>query len=182
MRMTLPREQFESLALEQIDALYRMARRLTHDGNKADDLVQDTFARALRSRNSFQLADYGIKPWLLRIMYNLHLNRAERDKLQPVATADAALEHSGTSDETALPIDPSSFQAMDQQLVHALDELPEDYRTVMLLWAVEELSYKEISDALEIPMGTVMSRLYRARQQLAARLKVYATEEGIIRE
>jgi RNA polymerase sigma-70 factor (ECF subfamily) len=180
--MTLPREQFETLALAQIDALYRMARRLTHDGNKADDLVQDTFARALRSRDGFELAEYGIKPWLLRIMYNLHLNRAERDKRQPVSASDESLEHSGKSDVSDLPIDPASFQAMDEHLVHALDLLPEDYRTVMLLWAVEELSYKEIADALSIPIGTVMSRLFRARQRLAAELKDYAAREGITRE
>ena len=159
-----------------------MARRLTHDANKSDDLVQDTFARALRSRDSFQLAEYGIKPWLLRIMYNLHLNRAERDKRQPTAVTDEALEHSGKSDGADLPIDPASFQAMDEQLVRALDDLPEDYRTVMLLWAVEELSYKEIADTLEIPIGTVMSRLFRARQRLAVQLKDFATQEGIIRE
>ncbi len=180
--MSLPREQFETLALAQIDALYRMARRLTHDASKADDLVQDTFARALRSRDSFELAEYGIKPWLLRIMYNLHLNRAERDKRQPASTTDEALEQSGKSDVSQLPIDPTSFQAMDEQLVHALDALPVDYRTVMLLWAVEELSYKEIADSLAIPIGTVMSRLFRARQRLAAELKDYAAQEGITRE
>jgi RNA polymerase sigma-70 factor (ECF subfamily) len=180
--MTLPREQFETLALEQIDTLHRMARRLTRDGNKADDLVQDTYARALRSRDSFELAEYGIKPWLLRIMYNLNLNRAERDKRQPAAVEDEALERGGKLDGTALPIDPNSFQAMDEHLVQALDSLPEDYRTVMLLWAVEELTYQEIADTLEIPIGTVMSRLYRARQRLAAQLKEYAASEGIIRE
>jgi RNA polymerase sigma-70 factor, ECF subfamily len=180
--MTLAREQFETLALEQIDALHRMARRLTHDGNKADDLVQDTYARALRSRERFELGDYGIKPWLLRIMYNLHLNRAERDKRQPAAVEDETLEKGGKLDDSPLPIDPTSFQAMDEQLVRALDSLPDDYRTVMLLWAVEELTYQEIADTLEIPIGTVMSRLYRARQRLAAQLKEYATAEGIIRE
>jgi RNA polymerase sigma-70 factor (ECF subfamily) len=180
--MSLPRQQFETLALEQIDTLYRMARRLTRDSNRADDLVQDTFARALRSRDSFELAEYGIKPWLLRIMYNLHLNRAEREKRQPASVADETLDGAGKADFADLPIDPTSFQAMDQQLVKALDDLPEDYRTVMLLWAVEELSYKEIADSLEIPIGTVMSRLFRARQRLAIQLKSYATEEGIIRE
>jgi RNA polymerase sigma-70 factor (ECF subfamily) len=182
LMMSLPREQFEKLALEQIDTLHRMARRLTRDPGKADDLVQDTFARALRSRDSFELAEYGIKPWLLRIMYNLHLNRAERDKRQAPGVADEVLEHAATSDVSDLPIDPGSFQAMDEQLVRALEALPEDYRAVMLLWAVEELSYKEISDALEIPIGTVMSRLFRARQRLAGQLKEYAAQEGIIRE
>jgi RNA polymerase sigma-70 factor, ECF subfamily len=180
--MSVSPQQFEQLALAQLDPLYRMARRLTRDPGRADDLVQETFVRALRSRDNFQLQDYGIKPWLLRIMYNLHLNRAGREKRQPASATDESLEQSPQNDAGALPIDPGSFQAMDEHLVHALDNLPEDYRTVMLLWAVEELSYKEIADTLEIPVGTVMSRLFRARQRLAAQLRDYATEQRMIRE
>jgi len=180
--MSLSRQQFEQLALAQLDALYRMARRLTRDASRSDDLVQETFARALRSRDNFQLEEFGIKPWLLRIMYNLHLNRAGREKRQPASATDEALEQSSYSEADNLPIDPASFQAMDQNLVKALDDLPEDYRTVMLLWAVEELSYKEIADALDVPIGTVMSRLYRARQRLASQLKDYATQQRLIRE
>jgi RNA polymerase sigma-70 factor (ECF subfamily) len=180
--MSLSRQQFEQLALQQLDPLYRMARRLTRDPNRADDLVQETFARALRSRDNFKLQEFGIKPWLLRIMYNLHLNRAGREKRQPASASDESLEQSPQNDNAPLPIDPASFQAMDEHLVHALDDLPEDYRTVMLLWAVEELSYKEIADTLEIPVGTVMSRLFRARQRLAAQLKDYATQQRLIRD
>jgi RNA polymerase sigma-70 factor (ECF subfamily) len=182
--MALARDEFERLALAEIDALYRMARRLTRDPNRSDDLVQETYIRALRSRDSFELQEYGIKPWLLRIMYNLHLNRADREKRQPTALAEDALDGLSTSavGEGDLPIDPSSFQAMDEQLVRALDELPEDYRTIILLWAVEELSYKEIASTLEIPIGTVMSRLHRARHRLAEQLRQHALEEGLIRE
>ena len=182
--MALARDEFERLALAEIDALYRMARRLTRDANRADDLVQETYIRALRSRDSFELQEYGIKPWLLRIMYNLHLNRADREKRQPTALAEDALDglSTSTAGEGDLPIDPSSFQAMDEQLVRALDELPEDYRTIILLWAVEELSYKEIASTLEIPIGTVMSRLHRARHRLAEQLRQHALEEGLIRE
>jgi RNA polymerase sigma-70 factor (ECF subfamily) len=180
--MSPSRQQFEQLALAQIDTLYRMARRLTRDPTRSDDLVQETFARALRSRDNFQLAEYGIKPWLLRIMYNLHLNRSDREKRQPTSATDESLEQSSLNEMDSLPIDPASFQAMDEKLVRALDDLPEDYRTVMLLWAVEELSYKEIADTLEVPIGTVMSRLYRARRRLAAELKDYATEQRLIRE
>jgi RNA polymerase sigma factor (sigma-70 family) len=115
-------------------------------------------------------------------MYNLHLNRADREKRQPTSATEESLEQSGLNGVDSLPIDPSSFQAMDEKLVRALDDLPEDYRTVMLLWAVEELSYKEIADTLEVPIGTVMSRLFRARQRLAAQLKDYATEQRLIRD
>ena len=71
---------------------------------------------------------------------------------------------------------------MDEQLVRALDQLPEEYQVVLLLWAVEDLTYKEIAQAADIPMGTVMSRLHRARQRLSEQLKDYARAEGIIRE
>jgi len=71
---------------------------------------------------------------------------------------------------------------MDEQLVHALDELPKEYQTVMMLWAVEDFSYREIAAALEVPIGTVMSRLHRAKQRLAVQLHDYALREGVIRE
>lgn len=180
--MTLPRDEFERLALAEIDALYRMARRLTRDASRADDLVQETYTRALRSRDGFDLQEFGIKPWLLRIMYNLHLNRADREKRQPTAVTEDALNDSVDGQTVGLPIDPASFQAMDEQLVRALDDLPDDYRAIILLWAVEELSYKEIAAALDIPIGTVMSRLHRARHRLAEQLHKYAVAEGIIRE
>jgi RNA polymerase sigma-70 factor, ECF subfamily len=181
--MQLTGAQFEKLALAELDTLYRMARRLTRDSNRADDLVQETFARALRSRDGFDLQAFGIKPWLLRIMYNLHVSRADRERRQPTAMAEETLQSSATYSELDnLPIDPASFQAMDEQLVKALEELPEDYRTVMLLWAVEDLSYKEIAIALDVPIGTVMSRLHRARQRLSKELRPFAIKQGVIRE
>src|ERR1700759_2497659 len=70
--MSLDAKQFEQMALEQTDLLYRLARRLTHDPSRAEDLVQETFLRAFKARNTFRLEQYGIKPWLVRIMHNLH--------------------------------------------------------------------------------------------------------------
>src|SRR2546423_2285299 len=124
--MRLSTDEFDRLAVAELAPLYRMARRLTRDSNRADDLVQETYARALRSRDNFSLEQFGIKPWLLRIMYNLHLNRADRERRQPQAVDDLALEASSADDSSSdlPPIDPSSFQAMDQQLVRALDDLP----------------------------------------------------------
>ncbi len=185
--MTLTRSQFEALALAEVDALYRLARRLTRDGTRADDLVQETFARALKSWTKFEPQAFGIKPWLLRILYNLHLNRAERERRQPVALADDAMAavpddgHGGLDVPADLPIDPADFQAMDQELVRAIEGLPTESRVVLLLWAVEELSYKEIAAAVGVPIGTVMSRLHRARQRLAAELRPYAESQGIVR-
>ena len=173
---------FRTQMLAEADALYRLARRLTRDPTRAEDLVQETYVRAMRGSTGFTQQGFGIKPWLLRILYNVHLNSAQREKRQPTALAEDSLEAGSPEQPTVLPIDPSSFQAMDQRLVHALDDLPEHYRVILLLWAVEELSYKEIAAALDVPIGTVMSRLYRARERLATTLRPLALEEGIVRE
>jgi len=180
--MKLIQQEFEKLALEQLDTVYRVARRLARDPNRAEDLVQETYLRALRSRDGFELQQYGIRPWLLRILYNLHLSRGEHESRQPLAIADEQLDMAADPSAKTLPIDLRSPDSMDQRLVHAMDALGEDYRSVLLLWAVEELSYKEISHALDVPIGTVMSRLHRARQKLSEQLRDLAAEEGIIRE
>src|SRR5947199_6535157 len=91
-RMKLPAEQFEKLALEQMDTLYRVAGRLTRDADRAADLVQETYLRAFRSRDAFELQEHGIRPWLLRIMRNLHLTKADRDRRQPVAVDGETLD------------------------------------------------------------------------------------------
>jgi RNA polymerase sigma-70 factor (ECF subfamily) len=184
--LKLPRDEFERLALEHLDTLYRVARRLTHDANRAEDLVQDTYLRAMRAGDTFELQQFGIRPWLLRIMHNLHVSGAEREKRQPLAMDDEHLAaNSGAglpASRIPLPIDPASFEGMDERLVKALDQLAPEYQVVLLLWAVDGLAYKEIADAVGIPIGTVMSRLHRARQKLADLLRDYALREGIIRE
>ena len=187
--MKLTGDQFEKLALDQLDTLYRFARRLTRDANRSEDLVQETYARAFAAREGFELQEeFGIRPWLLRIMQNLHFSRRTREKRQP-ATVDAdtlaaaaeAPASSGVGSASGTP-GPLSFDDLDGPLARALEELPEDYQTVLLLWAVEDLSYKEIAAVADIPIGTVMSRLHRARQRLAERLHDYAVKEGVIRQ
>jgi RNA polymerase sigma-70 factor (ECF subfamily) len=182
--MKLPQAEFERLAIEQIDTVYRMARRLARDPAKAEDLVQETYLRALKSRNGFDLQDCGIRPWLLRILYNLHLSKGAREGKQPISMDDGQLQLGETQrvGSNTLPIDPRSFDGMDQRLVRAIEALPDEYSQVLLLWAVEDLAYKEIADALEVPIGTVMSRLHRARQRLSEVLQDFAVEEGIIRK
>ncbi len=179
--MKLEPQEFERLAMEQLDAIYRMARRLTRDENRTDDLVQETYLRAA-ARDNFDLQQFGMKPWLLRILYNLHLSRAQRDVRQPLAVDDDKLDAVPASSGDLPPVNPRSFEVMDQRLVHAIDELPDEYRSVLLLWALEELSYKEIADVLDVPIGTVMSRLHRTRQKLLTDLRDLAVEERIIRE
>src|SRR2546428_13070371 len=96
-RMKLEPREFERLALEQIDLLYRVAQRLTRDPSRAEDLVQETYMRALRARDSFDIKTHGIRPWLLRIMHNLHVSRAEREGRQPAAVEDDQLESSSAT-------------------------------------------------------------------------------------
>ena len=177
-------EQFEQLALEQLDLLYRIARRLARDPASAEDLVQETYVRALRARDTFVLQAHGIRPWLLRILHNVHISRSEREGRQPSSVEDEQLEAASGpgSHRGPEPFDISTFQGMDQQLVKAIESLAPEYQVVLILWAVEEFSYKEIAEAVEIPIGTVMSRLHRARQKLSEQLRQYAVREGIIRE
>jgi RNA polymerase sigma-70 factor (ECF subfamily) len=197
-------KQFEKLALDQLDTLYRVANRLTRDPERAGDLVQETYLRAFRSRDGFDLKEHGMRPWLLRILRNLHLSRVDREKRQPVpvdgdvldslnAAGNAAVGPDDDSDVpsplvgadlaaggmAALRLNPDD---LDERLKKALEDLQEEYQMVLLLWAVEDLSYKEIADVLDVPIGTVMSRLHRARQKLSAQLRSYALEEGVIRE
>jgi RNA polymerase sigma-70 factor (ECF subfamily) len=173
-------EQFEQLALEQLDTLYRIARRLTRDPQRAEDLVQETYLRAVRARETFDLQAHGIRPWLLRIMHNVHVSRSEREGRQPTTVEDEHLE--AASHGSGVPYDQFSFDGMDQQLVRAIESLAPEYQVVLMLWAVDELSYKEIAAAVGIPIGTVMSRLHRARQRLSEQLRQFAKREGIIRE
>jgi len=181
--MKLGRKEFEKLALEQLDLLYRMARRMTRSESGAEDLVQETYLRALRSYGGFDLKEFGIRPWMLRIMHNLHVSRFKREKRQPMSIGDGQLEslaRTGRSPDSPPPWD--NFQGMDQQLVRALEQLPQEYQSALLLWAIEEMSYKEIAHALDVPIGTVMSRLHRARSRLSDLLKDYAANEGLIRD
>jgi len=177
--MKLSRKEFERLTLEQLDMLFRVARRLTRDTADAEELVQETCLRALRSWESFKLNTYGLRPWLIRIMHNLHISRAQREKRQPVGVDP---EHLDGHDTHPSPSPTFSYDGLDDELAKALRQLAQEYQVVLFLWAIEEFSYQEIADALEIPIGTVMSRLHRARQRLSEQLRDYARKEGAIRE
>jgi RNA polymerase sigma-70 factor (ECF subfamily) len=186
--LKLTREEFEQRALEHIDTLYRIARRLTRDPVRAEDLVQETFLRALRARDAFRLEPFGMRPWLLRIMHNQYYSQSERERRQPLPLDGEHLDSATQSAQRSHhhdflpPLSDASFDGMDEKLVRALDALPSEYQIVLMLWAIDGLSYKEIAEAVGIPMGTVMSRLHRARQRLSEQLRTFAQSEGIIRE
>jgi RNA polymerase sigma-70 factor (ECF subfamily) len=166
--MRVSRDEFVRLALEQIDAVDRVARSLARNSAEADDLVQETYLHALKAHDGFDLQSYGIRPWLLRILHNLFVNRVKREQRQPASTPAEQLDF--LPGKEASPVSAAGNGFNDVHLDRALNELPADLRTILVLWAVDELSYKELADVLSIPIGTVMSRLHRARNRLSALL------------
>lgn len=164
---------FEQLALPLFDQLYNFARWLTQDRQEAEDLVQETYAKALKGFASFQPGT-NFRAWIYRILRNTFLT--SRTGLRAVVPLDLEdederLPATGETPESIL------LGQFDRQLVReALDRLPVAHREVILLCDVEEMSYQEISQALAIPMGTVMSRLSRARQAL--RRTIQAMQKG----
>src|SRR5262245_35354616 len=170
------RAAFEAEALAWIDSLYRTARRLTRVASDAEDLVQDTYLKAFRSWERFEPGT-NLKAWLFTILHNAARNRL-RDRARDVVTADSeavarAVEEPHPMDGSD-PITPEGAllnETMAPELKAAVDALPEVFRQAVWLRDVEEFTYAEIADVLNIPTGTVMSRISRGRRMLFDRLK-----------
>ncbi len=179
--------RFEAVAVPHLDAVYRMARKLSGSDAVADDLTQETFTRAFRAFHQFELRQFGPKPWLFKILHNVFYTHVGRDRRQPTLLDDVDFDHfSAELDSAQLDGDSGSsginWDRFDQELKHAVEALQPEYSEVLLLWALEDLSYKEIAEVCTCPVGTVMSRLYRARQLLGERLKDYAQEQNLSME
>jgi RNA polymerase sigma-70 factor, ECF subfamily len=189
-RATKLRRDFEREALPHLSALYGTALRLTRNDRDAEDLVQDTMLRAYQYFGKFTPGS-NCKAWIFKILTNLFINRyhaRRRDQKMLVSAMNAADEpatHEIVSREVSHAArDPESAVAsrmLSDDVVRALESLPAEFRLAVLLCDVEEFSYKEIAEILECPVGTVMSRLFRARRLLARALHEYAVEQGIIR-
>jgi len=158
---------FEELALPLFDQLYNFARWLTQDRAEADDLVQETYAKALRGFSSFQ-AGTNFRAWMYRILRNSFLS--SRTGLKTMVVLDEE-EVEGPPVESATPESLLIEQANREMVQQALEGLPVPFREILLLCEVEEMSYQEIAEALAIPIGTVMSRLSRARKALRGVLR-----------
>lgn len=179
-------DAFEADALSFLDALYRTALRMTRSEAEAEDLVQETYIRAFRFKDQFQPGT-NLKAWLFRILTNTFINQFRRRKTQPQTTElddvdESALyrQMTGASATSTLG-QPESVvldQVVDTEVTEALEELPEKFRTVVLLDS-EGFSYKEMAEMLQIPIGTVMSRLHRGRKFLQKRLYDVALDRGI---
>lgn len=173
---------FDEEALPHLDALYRVALRLTADATLAEDLVQDTMLKAYRSWRQYRPGT-NAKGWLLTILRNTFINDYRRRKHEPVAMdIEAVAPHA--LDRSIAETDPEgSFfaQIVDDKVIEAVDALPTEFREVLALSDIEGMSYADIAKTLQIPVGTVKSRLFRARRLLQATLYSHAVEMGYIR-
>ncbi len=154
---------FEDLALPLFDQLFNFARWLTQDTAEAEDLVQETYAKALRGFPSFQ-AGTNFRAWIYRILRNSFLS--SRTGLKVSVPIDEESVEGVLPTETTTPESILLEQANREVVQQALEELPVHFREILLLCEVEEMSYQEISETLAIAPGTVMSRLFRARKAL----------------
>jgi len=173
---------FEKEALPHADLLYNFALRMTNDPADADDLVQETFLKAYRFWDKYEKGT-NIRAWLFRIMKNSYINRYRRESKAP-NTVDYDDIQNFYNSIRAEAAESNDLQAavfnnlLDDDVANAIAKLPEDFRTVVILCDIEGLTYEEISEFVDVPLGTVRSRLHRGRNLLRAKLAQYAKKRG----
>ena len=177
--------RFNDEAMPLLDQLYGGALRMTRNPQDAEDLVQETYLKAYKNFASFTPGT-NLKAWLYRIMTNTYINSYRKKQRRPLETSaddvtDNQLYTSSSHDSTGLEsAEVEALKAMpNSRISDALNSLNEDYRMVVYYADVEGLAYKEIAEVMDIPIGTVMSRLHRGRKQLRGMLKDVAQERGI---
>ena len=169
------RVRFEEEALELADQVYRVARRLVSSREEAEDLVQETYARAFRSWRSYTPGT-NMRAWLLRILTNLNVDRGRRVQrtpaTQPLEESDYYLANklASSAGEEVLEQDQVVERLSQDSVVHALADISPQFRDVVVLVDIGDFSYADAAEILDIPMGTVMSRLHRGRRALKQRL------------
>lgn len=177
---------FEAAAIPYLDGLYNMAFRLTRNAEDAEDLIQETYFKAYKHYDKFE-AGTNLKAWLFRIMKNTFINGYRKRQSQPPQSAFSDIEDSFESlveaknGQVKNPEQEYLAKVLDEDVQLAIDALREDYRMVILLVDLEGFSYKEAASILEVPVGTVMSRLYRGRRMLERVLLEYARDHGYLR-
>ena len=182
------RREFEQTALPLINNLYGAAMRLTRDPTEAEDLVQDSMVRAFRFWDSFKQGT-NIKAWMFTILRNTFINgyhrsgrkrRFENDVSAQVPSLGAGVAVGNSNSQPPGPEEAVSATVTRMRILEALDSLPPDYRLAVTLADLEGLSYKEIAEVMECPIGTVMSRIYRGRKVLHRLLYDHAREIGMV--
>lgn len=161
---------FETQALAYSDQLFRVALRVCQNREKAQDLVQETYLQAWRSYDRFEPGT-NLRAWLFKILFNVFYSGARKDRL-PLAPIEENIA------ETVAFDPPTPQHLTDEEVRAAVERLPRDYQIPVVLADVEDFSYREIADVLEIPLGTVMSRLHRGRKLLRTELAGYAQRAG----
>ena len=175
------RETFEAEALPHLDTVYRVALRLSGDESQADDLTQETMLKAYRAWAQFRKGT-NARAWLLTILRNTFINE-DRKRRKTGPTVDVTEVEAYTVFHDLQDADPEGRffdQLVDDDVTRAIDELPDEFREALVLSDVEGLPYAEIARITEVPVGTVKSRIFRARQALQKRLYDYAVEMGYI--
>ena len=174
--LSVQSDSFEELAMPLFDQTYNFAHWLTRNRDEAEDLVQETYVKGLRGFSSFQLGT-NFRAWMYRILRNTFLT--SRTGLKATMTVPLDLEEDGLElpVESATPETILNERTNYRTIQGAIDGLPIHFREILLLCDVEEMSYQEIAETLSIPMGTVMSRLSRARKTLRTNLRVQLQPE-----
>ncbi len=186
------RSGFRDEALPHLDAVYRFALRLAGSPDAAEDLVQETFLRALRSWEQYTPGTR-VKSWLFTICRNVFLRQRQRGRRHDEIVVEETGRGPGMGGTDVPAMNPVWLSTMgsdpegaffdsivDERVLEAIDGLPEEYRTAVVLSDLEGLSYNELAELMEVPVGTVKSRLFRGRRQLQKELGDYAAEMGYI--
>jgi RNA polymerase sigma-70 factor (ECF subfamily) len=179
-------KEFQEDMVPHMDALYNFALRMTGNCDDADDLVQDTYLKAYRFLDKYEKGT-NPKAWLFRIMKNSYINKYRKESREP-----DKVDYDEIKDFYNLiraeSSDPNDLQEklfgnlLDDEVTGALQSLPDEFRTVLILCDIEGMTYEEIADLVECPIGTVRSRLHRGRKMLRARLFQYAKKRGYVSE
>lgn len=183
-RVGKARTRFEEEAMVHMDAIYGSALYLTRNERDAEDLTQETFLKAFRHFDKYEQGT-NCRAWLFRIMTNTFLNKTRRPvrEMSFLEEVDTHDRDTGASEHSAHLLDPEAgflSRMFGDQVKQALESLPPDFRTAVVLADLQDFSYKEIADIMDCPVGTVMSRIFRGRRLLQKQLFDYAQQQGVI--
>lgn len=182
------KKRFQEEALPLLDSLYAAALRMTRNPSDAEDLVQEAMMRAYRAFNRFEPGT-NLKAWLFRILTNAYINTYRKKQREPMKVSQDEVEEFDLYRELKdhdpeWSVTPETIVLdglVDTDIVQAIDDLPEQFRLAVVLSDVEGFSYAEMAEIMDVPMGTVMSRLHRGRKALQKRLWELAQDRGIVK-
>jgi len=177
-------KEFEKEAVPHMDSLYNYALKMTGDSDDANDLIQETYLKAFRFWDKFEKGT-NCKAWLFRILKNTYINTYRKETKEPdkvdYEDVENFYENVKPSSTDSAHLEKDIYDnLLDDELSEAITSLPEDFRTVVILCDIEGYTYDEIADFIDCPVGTVRSRLHRARKMLFTKLHKYAADKGYV--